>query len=66
MVAIFYRLKDIIGNRKEGIQAIIPVSKSSWWAGVKSLKYPQPFKLGEKTTVWRSTDIEELIAGVTK
>ena len=24
----------------------IPVSKSTWWAGVKSGRYPKPVKLG--------------------
>ena len=40
---------------------VIPISKSSWWNGVKSGKYPKPVKLGENTTVWKETDIRELI-----
>lgn len=40
---------------------LIPISKSAWWAGVKSGKYPQPIKLGKKTTVWRVEDIKTLI-----
>ncbi len=39
----------------------IPVSRSSWWAGVKSGKYPQSVKLGERTTAWRAEDIHALI-----
>jgi prophage regulatory protein len=40
----------------------IPVSKSTWWAGVKSGRYPQPVKLGPRTTAWHVEDIHTLIA----
>ena len=40
---------------------VFPVSKSTWWAGVKSGKYPQPVKLGLKMTAWRVDDIRALI-----
>lgn len=62
----YVRLSQIIGNPKAGIPAIIPVSKSSWWAGVKSGRYPQSTKLGPKTTCWRVEEIRKLIesAGV--
>lgn len=43
------------------ILALIPISKSSWWAGIKSGKYPKQIKLGEKTSVWRAEDIWSLI-----
>ncbi len=43
------------------ILAIIPVGKSTWWAGVKSGKFPKPVKLGARTTAWRAEDIRELI-----
>ncbi|OAI16560.1 transcriptional regulator [Methylomonas lenta] len=46
------------------VPSIIPVSKSSWWAGVKAGKYPQPLKLGPRTTVWRAEDIRSLITTV--
>ena len=56
------RLSQILGDRKKGIPPIIPVSKSSWWAGVKSGRYPKPVKLGERTTCWNVDDIRKLIA----
>ncbi len=40
---------------------LIPIGRSSWWAGVKTGKYPKPIKLGSKTTVWRVEDIRILI-----
>jgi predicted DNA-binding transcriptional regulator AlpA len=39
----------------------IPVSKSTWWAGVKAGRYPQPVKLGPRITAWRVEDIRALI-----
>lgn len=60
----FLRLKQIIGNPKASppVHAIIPVSKSTWWAGVKTGRYPQPVRtLGQRITVWRMEDICALI-----
>ncbi len=39
----------------------IPVSKSTWWAGIRSGRFPKPLKLGPRTTVWRVEDIRALI-----
>lgn len=38
-----------------------PVSKSTWWAGVKSGKYPAGRKLSDRCTAWRVEDIRALI-----
>ncbi len=59
----FYRLRQIIGDRsaEPPVPAIIPVSKSSWWAGVKAGRYPQPVKIGPHTTAWRIEDIHALV-----
>lgn len=57
----FYRLKEVIGDRKKGIPGIIPVSRSAWYAGIKDGIYPKPVKLSERTSAWRSTDIDELV-----
>jgi prophage regulatory protein len=43
------------------VPAIIPVGKSSWWLGVKTGRFPQPVKLGPGTTVWRASDIQQLV-----
>ena len=39
----------------------IPVSKSTWWDGIKEGRFPKPVKLGPKVTAWRVEDIRELI-----
>lgn len=41
----------------------IPVSKSTWWSGVKVGRFPKPQKLGPRTTVWRVEDIRKLFEG---
>lgn len=43
------------------ILALIPISRSAWWAGVREGKFPKGIKLGSKTTVWRAEDIRALI-----
>jgi prophage regulatory protein len=55
----FVRLSDIIGSGRP-----LPISKSSWWEGVRQGRFPQPVKLGPRTTVWRVEDIRELIRRV--
>lgn len=60
----YLRLSQIIGNPKAvpPIPAIIPVSKSTWWLGVKSGRYPQPVRnLGQRITAWRVEEIKALI-----
>ena len=64
----FLRLKHIIGDYKAipPIQPIIPVTKSTWWDGVKKGKYPKPYKIGNNTTVWRSDEIQALVDDLCK
>lgn len=41
----------------------IPVSKSTWWQGVKDGRFPKSQKLGPRTTVWKAQDIRALFEG---
>lgn len=59
----FVRLPQIIGDKKRGITAVVPVSKTAWWDGVKTGRFPKPVKLGPRTTAWRVEDIRRLING---
>lgn len=52
----FLRLPSIIGPNGP-----IPVSKSTWWAGVKDGRFPKPIKLGLRITAWRVEDIRAFI-----
>lgn len=57
----FLRLFQIIGDPKKNIPAIIPVSKSTWWSGVKSGRFPKPVRISQRCTVWKVEDINKLI-----
>ncbi|WP_081629319.1 AlpA family phage regulatory protein [Methylopila sp. M107] len=53
----YLRLPDILAPNGP-----LPLSKSSWWAGVKSGRYPKPVKLGPRITAWSRSSIDELLA----
>ena len=55
------RLWQIVGDPKKNEPPLIPISKSSWWAGVKSGRFPQSVKLGPRTTAWRESEILEIV-----
>jgi len=59
----FVRTKQILGDKKADppIPAVIPVSNSTWWAGVKKGRFPKPKKISENITVWDVKDIRKLI-----
>ena len=41
---------------------LVPVSRSTWWEGVRKGIYPKPVKLGPKITCWLLADIRNLIS----
>ena len=53
---------DIALWRLPTVLAHIPVSRSGWWQGVKTGRYPAPVKLSTRCVAWRSADIRALIA----
>lgn len=62
----YLRLPQIVGKpatkTAPAVPAIIPVCKSTWWAGVRSGRYPKPTRaLGDRITAWRVEDIRALI-----
>ncbi|MBI5014368.1 MAG: AlpA family phage regulatory protein [Deltaproteobacteria bacterium] len=60
----FLRLRQIIGapHAVPPIPPLYPVSRSSWWQGVREGRYPAPVKLGPRTTAWTVESIRALIA----
>lgn len=50
------RLNDILKPRGP-----LPISRSAWWLGVKEGRFPQPVKLGPRTTAWRWRDVYALV-----
>ncbi len=49
----YIRLPDVL--------RLIPVSRSTWWSGVKTGRYPKPVKLAARVTAWRVEDIRAFI-----
>lgn len=47
--------------RIDTILKLFPIGKSTWWAGVKSGKFPTPIKLSARVTAWKAEDIKHLI-----
>ena len=43
---------------------LYPVSRSSWYQGIKAGKYPPPVKIGPRSSAWRLSDINKLIEDV--
>lgn len=39
----------------------LPISRSTWWEGVRTGRFPAPVKLGPRITAWRVEDIRSLI-----
>lgn len=57
----YLRLSQILGDPQNGTPPLFPISKSSWWAGVRAGRFPRPIKLGPRTTAWHVEDIRALI-----
>jgi predicted DNA-binding transcriptional regulator AlpA len=61
----FYKLKEIIGDRRKGIPCILAVSKATWYQGIQKGLYPKPVKLSSRSSAWRASDIEALMKKIT-
>jgi predicted DNA-binding transcriptional regulator AlpA len=49
--------------RIKQVLKFVPVSRSTWWSGVRDGRFPKPFKLSERVTVWRVSDIRAVVEG---
>lgn len=49
----FLRLNDVL--------RIIPVSKTTWYNGVRSGRFPKGIRLSQNIVVWRIEDIKNLV-----
>ena len=57
-------IRDSALLRLPQVLELIPISRSAWFAGCKSGRYPKPIKLGSRTSVWKSSDIQELLSKI--
>ena len=49
----FLRLNDVL--------RIIPVSKTTWYNGIRSGRFPKGIRLSQNIVVWRVEDIKNLV-----
>ena len=50
----FLRLSQILKN-------YLPISRTSWFEGVKAGRFPKPVKLGPRISGYRAEDVADLI-----
>ncbi|WP_127088301.1 helix-turn-helix transcriptional regulator [Aquabacter cavernae] len=50
------RLQQVIGP-----EGPIPVSRATWWRGIKDGRFPRPVHIGQRLRVWRESEILALI-----
>jgi len=62
----YLRLWDIIGDKKKGIQGIIPMSRTKWYDGIKAGIFPKQFRLGQRSVAWKKSDIFALLERMEK
>lgn len=62
----YLRIDQILGNTRKGIPALLPMCRSTWYAGIREGKYPKSINLTERTVVWRVEDILDLIEKIGK
>lgn len=55
------RIPEIGFLKLPTVLSVYPVSKSTWWAGIREGRFPQPVKLGPRAVAWRVADIRRLI-----
>jgi prophage regulatory protein len=47
--------------RLNEVLALLPISKSTWWQGVRAGRFPRPVKLGSRVTCWKLSAIRTLL-----
>jgi predicted DNA-binding transcriptional regulator AlpA len=57
------RITQIVGDSRRGVPGLLPVSRATFYARVKSGKFPQPVRIGGlRSSFWRASDILKLIS----
>ena len=52
--------------RLEQVLERIPVSKSTWWRGRRSGRFPESIRMGERCTMWQESDIDAWIEKISE
>jgi predicted DNA-binding transcriptional regulator AlpA len=58
----YLRLSQIIGDSKKGIPPLLPVSKSTFWEGLKTGRYKlTPVKLSARCTAFKVEEVRAML-----
>lgn len=54
-----YRIGDL--SSTPGSAGLLPVSPATVWRWVRSGKFPKPYKLGDRVTLWDAVEVDEFL-----
>lgn len=43
------------------VLALVPVSRATWYAGIKEGRYPPSVKLGPRCVAWKLSEIQRIV-----
>lgn len=46
------------------VLAIVPVSATTWWHGIRESRFPHPVRISPRCVAWRANDIRELLVAL--
>jgi prophage regulatory protein len=47
--------------RLQQVLELVPLARSTWWAGVRAGHFPAPVRLGPRLVAWRYRDIQHIL-----
>jgi predicted DNA-binding transcriptional regulator AlpA len=60
----YMSLPDVGYVRLPQVLAVIPISKASWWRGIKSGRFPAGHLISPRVRAWSVEEIRSLIAEI--
>jgi len=64
----FTRLPNIIGdkNAEPPVIGFLPMSKPSWYRGIKAGRYPKPARISPNISAWANSKLNKLMESLDK
>ena len=57
----FLRIWQIVGDKKRGAPAIVPMSAATVWRLSRTGKFPKPYTITPGVTAWKGEEIQEFL-----